>query len=87
MNAPRKTLGVAKFLLLAGGLLSFVGCVTDASVGVDTGVYYGPYHDPWFHEGPWVDGHRWYREPAFRGPPAPRVNAGVYIHPPRVRHR
>ncbi len=76
--SPKFFLGA---LLLAGLSLGLTSCYTDGYVGVSNGVYYGPHRDPWFHDDPWMDGHRWYgyREP--RGD----VNVGIYIHPPRRR--
>jgi len=70
---------LGSFILAA--LLGLGGCVGGGGyVEADTGVYYGgPYFgDPWFHEGPWIDGHGWYGEPRGDG------HAGTYIHPPRV---
>ncbi len=64
-------------LLLVGLQFTLSSCVTDAYVG--TGVYYGPRRDPWFHDDPWMDGHRWYGEP--RG----GVDVGIYLHPPMHR--
>lgn len=65
------------------GLLGLIGCATSGYVEADTGVYYGgPYYrDPWFHEGPWINGHHWYHEPR------PSGHVGVYIHPPRPHGR
>jgi hypothetical protein len=64
-------------------LLGLSSCATDGYVGVDTGVYYGGpvYGDPWFHDGPWIDGHRGY------GEPRPGGHVGGYIHPPRSNPR
>lgn len=70
--------------LLLAGSLGLNGCETSGYVAADTGVYYGGpiYHDPWFHEGPWINGNHWYGEPRGGG------HVGVYIHPPRTgRHR
>ena len=64
-------------LILAGLQFGLNSCVTDGYVG--TGVYYGPQRDPWFHDGAWMDGHRWYG-----GPPV-QPEIGIYIHPPRPR--
>jgi len=63
--------------LLAGLQVALSSCATDGYVGSD--VYYGPQPDPWFHDGPWMDGDRWHGEP--RG----EVSAGIYLHPPHGR--
>ncbi|MDB6093466.1 MAG: hypothetical protein JWM32_1028 [Verrucomicrobia bacterium] len=66
-------------LILAGLQFGLCSCVTDGYVS--TGVYYGPhYNDPWFNDGPWLNGHRGYGEGrgGFHGP---------YIHPPRGHFR
>jgi hypothetical protein len=64
-------------LLLSGLQFAFSGCVAGGSVGVSEGVYYGPnYGGPWFHDGPWMDGRRGYRDGG---------HVGVYIHPPRAQ--
>jgi hypothetical protein len=65
--------------VLVGLQFGLTSCVTDASVGVREGVYYGPGRDPWFRDDPWMDGHGWYRYPR------DEVNVGIYIHPPRHR--
>jgi len=69
-------------LLLGGAALGLSSCVTDASVGVSTGVYYGPGRDPWFHDDPWMDGHGWYRRDRY---PDRGGNVDIYIAPPRIR--
>lgn len=66
-------------LLLGGLQFGLGGCVSDGYVG--TGVYYGPhYRDPWFHDGPWMDGRRgnYYQRGGSRG------GGDVYISPPRL---
>lgn len=69
--------------LFLTGLAGLSSCVSSGYVEADTGVYYGGplYRDPWFHEGPWINGHRGYGEPRSGG------HVGGYIHPPRPRHR
>ena len=64
------------------GLLGLSSC-TGGYVEADSGVYYGGprYRDPWFHEGPWINGNHWYHDSG------PSNHVGVYIHPPRPRHR
>jgi hypothetical protein len=68
--------------LLVGLQFGLSSCVTDGSVSVDTGVYYGHrYRDPWFRDDPWMDGHGWYRgnrEPRRGG------DVDIYISPPRL---
>jgi hypothetical protein len=66
-------------LILIGLQFLLSSCLTDAYVGVGTGVYYGPGRDPWFRDDPWMDGHRWYG-----GPPI-STSVGIYIYPPRHR--
>jgi len=66
-------------LVVAGLSFALSGCVADGYVGVSNGVYYGPGRDPWFHDGPWMDGHGWY------GEPQGSVDVGIYLHPPRGR--
>jgi len=62
--------------LLFGLQLALSSCVADGYVG--TGVYYGPGHDPWFRDDPWMDGHGWYGDG-----PRGNVDVGIYLHPPR----
>jgi len=70
-------------LVLVGLQFALSGCVTDAYVGVGTGVYYGPrYRDPWFRDDPWMDGHRWYRGDHY---PESGGSVDIYLHPPRGR--
>ena len=76
MKSTRKIL--LGCLILGGLQFALSSCVTEGYVGVDSGVYYGPRRDPWFHDDPWMDGNRWYGEP--RG-----GTVGIYIHPPRDR--
>jgi len=64
-------------VILLGVEICLSSCVTDAYVG--TGVYYGGHRDPWFNDGPWVDGHRWY------GGGRAEHRDGIYLHPPRGR--
>ncbi len=64
-------------LLLAGLPFAMSSCISDGYVG--TGVYYGEERGPWFRDGPWMDGDRWYGEP--RG----GASVGIYLHPPRGR--
>jgi hypothetical protein len=68
-------------ILLGSFLLTGLQLVLTSCVGpgyVETGVYYGgPYRDPWFHDGPWMDGHRGY----YGGGGG---RADVYISPPRI---
>jgi hypothetical protein len=75
MKSTRKIL--LGSLLLAGLQFGLSGCLTDGYVG--PGVYYGPQRDPWFRDGPWIDGDRWY------GGPQVNADVGIYIHPPRQR--
>jgi hypothetical protein len=68
--------------LLAGLQFGLIGCVADVGVdGGGGGVYYGG--DPWFHDGPWIDGgHFGGRDNV--GHAAPHGGGGGgYIHPPR----
>ena len=60
-------------ILLAGLQFGVTGCVGPGYV--ETGVYYGPRRDPWFNDGPWMDGDRGYRGGG---------RADVYISPPRI---
>ena len=64
-------------LLLSGLQFALTGCIAD---GYASGsVYYGPDHrDPWFHDGPWIDGGRGYGDRGGRG------GGDVYISPPRI---
>ena len=65
-------------LLLTGLLAALSGC-GGGYVAVSDGYYYGPgYHDPWFHDGGWTEGHRGYSEPRHSG------DRDVYINPPRL---
>lgn len=71
------------FLILLGLQYGLSGCFTDGAVGVgvDTGVYYGRYRDPWFRDDRWIDGHRWRGDDRYRqGGASPEI----YIHPPRI---
>ena len=63
--------------ILLGLQFALSSCVTSAYVG--DGVYYGPQRDPWFRDGPWMDGDRW------RGEPHGEPHVEVYIHPPQHR--
>lgn len=67
--------------LFLTGLLGLSSCV-GGYVEADSGVYYGGpgYRDPWFHEGPWINGNRYHES-------GPASHVGVYIHPPRGRRR
>jgi len=64
-------------ILLTGVQFAFSGCETDGSVSGN--VYYGQRRDPWFRDGPWMDGgdRRGYRE-------EPRGHTDIYISPPRL---
>jgi hypothetical protein len=73
MKSPNKFL--LGSLTLATLQLLLISCVGPGYV--ETGVYYGPHRDPWFHDGPWMDGHRDYYD---RG----GGRADVYISPPRI---
>lgn len=64
-------------LLLTGLQFGLSSCLTNGYVS--TGVYYGPQRDPWFHDGEWIDGDRWYG--GMRGDSL----VGVYLNPPRQR--
>jgi len=68
------------YLLLSGLQFALSGCVADGYVSES--VYYGPsYRDPWFHDDPWVDGHRWYHDRPVGG------SVDIYLSPPRHRRR
>ena len=68
MNSGRTLLCAAT---IAGALLAGAGgCATDARVSGGAAIYYGPFSF-WFHDGPWLNGHRWWHE-------------GVVIHPPPI---
>lgn len=67
--------------LLVGLSFAWNGCVADGYVGVREDVYYGPRRDPWFHDDPWMDGHRWYGRDRY---PDRRGNVDIYISPPRI---
>ena len=75
MKSIRKIFLPALFLISLGlGLGSCVGYV-DERPG-----YYGHGHgyygrDPWFNDGPWMDGPRGY------------IGIGIGVHPVRGRHR
>lgn len=73
MKSSRKIFFSSLLLVAAGIQFAFSGCVAE----VDSGVYYGPRRDPWFNDGPWMDGHRGYYD---RG----GGRADVYISPPRI---
>ncbi|HEY4245401.1 MAG TPA: hypothetical protein VGM64_01030 [Lacunisphaera sp.] len=73
-----KTIGKLLFgaVLLAAVEFGFSGCVADGGgyVSGSESIYYGS--DPWFHDGPWLDG-----RPRYRHAP------GAYIHPPAYHVR
>jgi hypothetical protein len=68
----KRLLGVMLFAAIEFG---FSGCVADGGyVSGSESIYYGP--DPWFYDGPWLDG-----RPRYRHAP------GAYIHPPAYHVR
>jgi hypothetical protein len=75
---------LSAMLAVGGVALSLSGCATDMRVSGGAAIHYGPFSF-WFYDGPWLDGHRWWREGVIIHPPP------IYIHPhgpaPRVPYQ
>lgn len=68
MKTTGKIMRVAMLVLAFAGMPS--GCVVDGGRVRVGAVFYWPLPGPWFYDGPWVDGHGWYRD------------GGVFVNPP-----
>jgi hypothetical protein len=59
-----------KLLALTSLVVTLAACVGEVD-----GDYYGR-RDPWYHDGPWMDGPGWGR---------PEIGVGIEVHPPGFR--
>ncbi|HSY53604.1 MAG TPA: hypothetical protein VNW23_06990 [Opitutaceae bacterium] len=74
-NIKKILLGTLVLFSLQFGL---GGCVAE----VEGGGYYG---DPWYHDGPWLDGGGWDHDRGRRDY-GPHDRVDIDIHPPGFRH-